>query len=73
MLGEEEGRGTLESGGHFVNEEASPKFPKHFQEHIINSFRGIFRVRDQPFPYPGSWNVSVLPAAAWTGARMTMY
>jgi len=56
---------TLESGGHLVNNEACPKLPEHFQEHngtdILNAFGDIFRDRDQPFPFPGSWNVSVLP------------
>ena len=61
---------TLESGVHLVNNEACPKLPQHFHEHngadVLNAFKGIFWDREQPFPFPGSWNVLVLPDGSET-------
>ena len=50
--------------------EACPELPQDFHEHngadVLNAFGGIFRDRDQPFPFPCSWNVSVLPDGSET-------
>ena len=50
--------------------EACPELPQDFHEHngadVLNAFGGIFWDRDQPFPFPGRWNVSVLPEGSET-------
>ena len=56
---------SLEGGGDLINQKSSPQLLKYFHEHnradILNASGGIFRNRDKPFPFPGGWNVTVLP------------
>ena len=56
---------SLEGGGDLINQKSSPQLLKYFHEHnradILNASGGVFRNRDKPFPFPGGWDVMVLP------------
>jgi hypothetical protein len=56
---------SLKGRGHFVHQKSSPKLAKNFHEHdradVLDAFGGVFGNGDKPFPFPGSWDVTVLP------------